>query len=359
MKFRRKIRLPDDIDFVRIFGPYDQHLKLIRNKLDVKIVIRPPGDPAGQSANANSREISISGQKKPVETAFSVIQNLVNSIQPVTEESVISLLNNDTSSSDRSQPACRQAGRTGGIGFGNIRSAPNPSYGYPTVVGCVRGDVFGVKAKTEGQGKYLNALQNNDIVIAIGPAGTGKTYLAVARALMALKKNEIRKIILCRPAVEAGEKLGFLPGDYQAKVNPYLRPLYDALNGFLEYQQLRRLIDTEIVEVVPLAYMRGRNLDNAFMILDEAQNTTSEQMKMFLTRMGQNSKIIVTGDITQIDLPPGKISGLIETQSVLAHIKGITFCYLTRADIVRHPLVQSIVDAYESRKGTHPSRRPS
>jgi phosphate starvation-inducible PhoH-like protein len=193
-------------------------------------------------------------------------------------------------------------------------------------------------------------LYEKDIVVAIGPAGTGKTYLAVARAMASFKKGEVRKIILCRPAVEAGERLGFLPGDYQEKVNPYLRPLYDALNGFLEYQQLKRLMETEIVEVVPLAYMRGRNLDNAFMILDEAQNTTSEQMKMFLTRMGQNSKIVVTGDITQIDLPMGKVSGLVEAQSILTHIPGIAFCYLTRADIVRHPLVQSIVDAYEVKR---------
>ena len=331
MKFRRKIRIPDNIDFVQVFGPYDQYLKLIRNKLDVKIVIRPLYTREGD--RDNGRELSVSGQKKPVDIAFSIIQNLLNSIQPVTEEIVMRLLNND-------------------------KFLPSQSYSQPQPYHHPHNDVFGVKAKTEGQEKYLNALQDNDIVIAIGPAGTGKTYLAVARALMALKKNEVRRIVLCRPAVEAGERLGFLPGDYQAKVNPYLRPLYDALNSFLEYQQLRRLIDTEIVEVIPLAYMRGRNLDNAFMILDEAQNTTSEQMKMFLTRMGQYSKIVVTGDITQIDLPPGKVSGLIETQSVLAHIKGITFCYLTRADIVRHPLVQSIVDAYESRKGMHLSRKP-
>lgn len=334
MKFRRKIRLPNDIDFVQVFGPYDRYLKLIRNKLDVKIVIRPLY--TKENDRENGRELSINGQKKQVDTAFNAIQNLVNSTQPLTEEAVIRLLNSE----DKVK-----------IEANSARSWTQP-YHRPQP----QNDVFGVKPRTEGQGDYLKALNNNDIVIAIGPAGTGKTYLAVARALMALKRNEIGKIVLCRPAVEAGERLGFLPGDYQAKVNPYLRPLYDALDTFLEYQQLRRLIDTEIVEVIPLAYMRGRNLDNAFMILDEAQNSTSEQMKMFLTRMGQHSKIVVTGDITQIDLPPGKISGLIETQSVLAHIKGITFCYLTRADIVRHPLVQSVVDAYESRKGPHKTR---
>jgi phosphate starvation-inducible PhoH-like protein len=321
------------MDFVQVFGPYDQYLKLIRNKLDVRIVIRPLY--TRENDKENGRELSISGQKKQVDTAFNIIQNLVNSTQSLTEEIVIRLL---------TQPIEHRAESEEQTTLYAQRST-------------LHNDVFGVKSRTEGQGNYLKELNNNDIVIAIGPAGTGKTYLAVARALMALKKNEVRKIILCRPAVEAGERLGFLPGDYQAKVNPYLRPLYDALNSFLEYQQLRRLIDTEIVEVVPLAYMRGRNLDNAFMILDEAQNTTSEQMKMFLTRMGQHSKIVVTGDITQIDLPPGKVSGLVETQSVLAHIKGITFCYLTRADIVRHALVQSVVDAYESRKSTHTSRR--
>jgi len=210
-------------------------------------------------------------------------------------------------------------------------------------------DVSCVKPRTEGQARYLTAMEAHDIVFCIGPAGTGKTYLAVARAITALRNGVVKKIILARPAVEAGEKLGFLPGDYQAKVNPYLKPIYDALNTFLEFQQLRRLLEYEIIEVAPLAYMRGRNLADAFIILDEAQNTTSEQMKMFLTRMGERSKIVVTGDITQIDLPFGKTSGLIEAQALLSNIPGIGFVYLTRADIVRHPLVQSIVDAYETK----------
>ncbi|MEW6025864.1 MAG: PhoH family protein [Planctomycetota bacterium] len=317
MKFRRKIRLPDSIDFVRTFGPYDQYLKLIRNKLDVKISL--------VSSRSGHRELIIAGQKQPVETAFYALSRMVSSPSN-SEETVLGLINNTCAN-----------------GTNNNASAPSP-------LGTLARDVFAVKARTEGQNSYLKCLQENDIVIAIGPAGTGKTYLAVARALVSFKKGEVRKIILCRPAVEAGERLGFLPGDYQEKVNPYLRPLYDALNSFLEFQQLRRLMENEIVEVVPLAYMRGRNLDNAFMILDEAQNATSEQMKMFLTRMGQNSKIVVTGDVTQIDLPFGKTSGLVESQSVLAHIKGIAFCYLTRADIVRHPLVQCVVDAYEAKR---------
>jgi len=326
MKFRRKIRLPDNIDFVQTFGPYDSYLKLIRNKLDVKIVM--------QSFRGGSRELVIAGQKQPVETAFNALSKMLAS-RSITEEIVMNLINGNPSAPNSECPV-----NSRGVGL------PERMFGRAGMPN----DVFAVKARTEGQESYLKLLYEKDIVVAIGPAGTGKTYLAVARAMVSFKKGEVRKIILCRPAVEAGERLGFLPGDYQEKVNPYLRPLYDALNGFLEYQQLKRLMETEIVEVVPLAYMRGRNLDNAFMILDEAQNTTSEQMKMFLTRMGQNSKIVVTGDITQIDLPMGKVSGLVEAQSILAHIPGIAFCYLTRADIVRHPLVQSIVDAYEVKR---------
>jgi phosphate starvation-inducible PhoH-like protein len=193
----------------------------------------------------------------------------------------------------------------------------------------------------------LHEVSGNDIVFAIGPAGTGKTFLAVAKAVECLRRGDVRRIVLVRPAVEAGERLGFLPGDIQAKVNPYLRPIYDSLNAFLEYGQLQRLIDGDVVEIVPLAFMRGRTLDEAFIILDEAQNTTSDQMKMFLTRMGTKSKIVVTGDITQIDLPPGKISGLVEVKDMLKGIPGISFVYLTKADIVRHPLVQRIVEAYE------------
>ncbi|MBI5778546.1 MAG: PhoH family protein [Planctomycetes bacterium] len=306
------------MDFVQSFGPYDSYLKLIRNKLGVKITM--------QSSRGGCRELVITGQKQPVETAFNALSRMATS-RTNNEETVLNLINNKPN---------------------NNSCAPDALNAQPH--SALAQDVFAVKARTDGQEGYLKSLCENDIVIAIGPAGTGKTYLAVARALVSFKKGEVRKIILCRPAVEAGERLGFLPGDYQEKVNPYLRPLYDALNSFLEFQQLRRLMETEIVEVVPLAYMRGRNLDNAFMILDEAQNSTSEQMKMFLTRMGRNSKIVVTGDITQIDLPVGKASGLVEAQSIIANIPGIAFCYLTRADIVRHPLVQSVVDAYEVKR---------
>jgi len=204
-----------------------------------------------------------------------------------------------------------------------------------------------VSPRSEGQKRYLGEIERNSIIFSIGPAGTGKTFLAIYKALEELKKGDISKICLVRPVVEAGEKLGFLPGDIQAKVNPYLRPMYDALNHFLEFGQLKGLIENDIIEIVPLAYMRGRTLDSSFIILDEAQNTTHSQMKMFLTRMGTKSKIIVTGDITQIDLPKGVVSGLVEAQNLLKGIEGISFVYLTKADIVRQPLVQKIVESYE------------
>lgn len=210
-----------------------------------------------------------------------------------------------------------------------------------------------IKPKTIGQTDYVKSLHNNDIVFGIGPAGTGKTYLAVAMAISAFKNKEAEKIILARPAVEAGERLGFLPGDLQEKVDPYLRPLYDALYDILGRDSALRLKERETIEVVPLAYMRGRTLDNSFIILDEAQNTTPEQMKMFLTRLGFGSKAVVTGDITQIDLPRGKRSGLLDASRVLQNVEGIDFCYLKDADVVRHPLVRRIIRAYDQYGGSH------
>lgn len=203
-----------------------------------------------------------------------------------------------------------------------------------------------LRPKTLGQKRYIDAIRKNSMVFGIGPAGTGKTYLACAMAVTALKNKEVERIILARPAVEAGESLGFLPGDLQEKVDPYLRPLYDALNEILGQEASARLKEKGVVEVVPLAYMRGRTLDNSFIILDEAQNTTHEQMKMFLTRMGFHSKVVVTGDITQIDLPKGKGSGLLQASRVLRDVEGIEFCYLTDVDVVRHELVKRIIKAY-------------
>ena len=211
-----------------------------------------------------------------------------------------------------------------------------------------------LKPKTIGQKEYVNAIKKNDITFGVGPAGTGKTYIAVAMAINSLKSKEVEKIILARPAVEAGERLGFLPGDLQEKVDPYLRPLYDALYDVLGREATLRLKEKEVIEVVPLAYMRGRTLDNSFIILDEAQNATKEQMKMFLTRMGFGSKVIVTGDVTQIDLPRGRRSGLIDAIHILKGVEGIAFCELTDSDVVRHPLVRRIVNAYDRFIQSHP-----
>lgn len=205
-----------------------------------------------------------------------------------------------------------------------------------------------IKAKTLGQQNYIEKIKNNDVVFAIGPAGTGKTYLAVAMAVRSFKQGEVNRIILTRPAVEAGESLGFLPGDLQDKVDPYLRPLYDGLFEILGFETYQNLVEKGLIEIAPLAYMRGRTLDNAFVILDEAQNTTNEQMKMFLTRLGYGSKAIITGDKTQIDLPKGRISGLKIAEKILKNIKGIEFQNFTSIDVVRHSLVQKIIDAYDN-----------
>lgn len=209
-----------------------------------------------------------------------------------------------------------------------------------------------VKAKSLGQGDYVKSIDRHDIVVSIGPAGTGKTYLAVAKAVSFLMDKKVERILLTRPAVEAGESLGFLPGAIEEKVDPYLRPLYDALNDFLPYDRIRRFLEMKTIEVAPLAYMRGRTLNDSFIILDEAQNTTSMQMKMFLTRMGWRSKVVVTGDITQVDLPPNIPSGLIEIQHLLKNINGIEFIYLSENDVVRHHLVQKVIKAYENKNTT-------
>lgn len=205
-----------------------------------------------------------------------------------------------------------------------------------------------IRAKTLGQSRYVNAMKNNTVVFGVGPAGTGKTYLAMAAAVMAFKNKEVSRIVLTRPAVEAGEKLGFLPGDLQHKVDPYLRPLYDAIYEMMGSEAYARLAERGVIEVAPLAYMRGRTLSDAYIILDEAQNTTNEQMKMFLTRLGEGSKAVVTGDLTQIDLPPGKVSGLKRAINILEGVKDIAVCHFSHKDVVRHELVQSIIKAYES-----------
>lgn len=216
---------------------------------------------------------------------------------------------------------------------------------FDSIVLYTKNDV--VKAKTPGQKQYFQIANKNDICFAIGPAGTGKTYLAVALAVSALKKGIVKRIVLARPAVEAGESLGFLPGDFQEKIDPYLRPLYDALDDMIPSEKLKGYIEKRIIEIVPLAYMRGRTLNNAFVILDEAQNATDVQMKMFLTRLGANSKAIITGDITQIDLPVKTKSGLIQAKEILSGITGVGFVYFDKEDVVRHKLVKDIIDAYD------------
>jgi len=214
-----------------------------------------------------------------------------------------------------------------------------------TIVLYTKKDV--IKARTPGQINYINLARKNDICFAIGPAGTGKTYLAVAIAVSALKRGLVKKLILARPAVEAGESLGFLPGDFREKIDPYLRPLYDALDDMIPSEKLKAYIEKRIIEIVPLAYMRGRTLNNAYVILDEAQNSTTMQMKMFLTRLGGNSKSIVTGDITQIDLPAKQVSGLVQAKEILSKVEGVAFAYFDKSDVVRHKLVKDIIDAYE------------
>lgn len=208
--------------------------------------------------------------------------------------------------------------------------------------------------KTDTQRQYAEAIRKYDIVIGIGPAGTGKTYLAMAMAISAFLKKQVSRIVLARPAIEAGEKLGFLPGDMYEKVNPYLRPLYDALYDMMEVEKASKLMEMGIIEIAPLAFMRGRTLNDSFIILDEAQNTTSEQMKMYLTRLGFNSKTVITGDVTQIDLPQGKTSGLVEAQKILEGVKGISFVFFSERDVVRHKLVQEIVKAYERYEKRNP-----
>ena len=248
------------------------------------------------------------------------------------------------------------AGRTGSVTGRDIEAVLNlTSQGLPD---AGHGEQFGnvvlytngggiVRTKTPGQARMVTAVRQNDIVFAIGPAGTGKTYLAVAMAVAALKSRRVKRIVLCRPAVEAGERLGFLPGDFRDKIDPYLRPLYDALEEFLPGDKLGTYVDSHAIEIVPMAYMRGRTLNSAYVILDEAQNATAVQMKMFLTRLGVNSRAIITGDVTQIDLPNRSQSGLVEVMNLLDDIDGISFVHFSRVDVVRHRLVKAIIDAYD------------
>ena len=298
---------------INLFGSFDENIRLIEKSFDVAVINR-------------GSEIKVGGEPDAVDKAVRVINNL------------LAMAHGGTSLGEQEVRYVMSQ-----IEEGNDEELE--TLGQDCV--CITSRGTPIRAKTLGQKKYVQTIEKNSIVFGIGPAGTGKTYLAVAMAVKAFKNKEVNKIILTRPAVEAGESLGFLPGDMQDKVDPYLRPLYDALGDMLGGEAFHKNLERGLIEVAPLAYMRGRTLDDAFIILDEAQNTTPEQMKMFLTRMGFSSKIVVTGDITQIDLPRDKKSGLRDAEIVLKNVEGIEFMYLSEADVVRHPLVQKIVKAYE------------
>jgi phosphate starvation-inducible PhoH-like protein len=308
-----KLALEDNQLVQSLIGEYDENLKFIEKALKVKI-------------NARGNDISIHGEADEVELTRRLLQELyflLESKHPIYHNEIdyaIKILKDNKNAHLKE------------VFLDTIHVSPKQRLITP---------------KSVVQKQYIDAIRKYDIVISIGPAGTGKTYLAMAMAISSLIKKEIDRIILTRPAVEAGEKLGFLPGDLYEKVNPYLRPLYDALHDMVDLEKASRLLQKGIIEVAPLAFMRGRTLNDSFVILDEAQNTTSEQMKMFLTRLGFSSKAVITGDITQTDLPSGRQSGLKEIQSILPAIEGIKFVYFSEKDVVRHPLVQEIIVAYE------------
>ena len=315
-----RINVTDVAPVMALFGQFDENVAYLNGELNVKI-------------NTMGGTLTVSGEEEAVGRATRVVELLLEQakkegkISKSTIDMVIEAVDND--SEHKLEDATRVIAHT--------------AKGKP------------IRAKTFGQAVYVEAIEKNSVVFGIGPAGTGKTYLAVALAALAFKNKEAEKIILTRPAVEAGEKLGFLPGDLGAKVDPYLRPLYDALQEMFGLETFNRLVEKGSIEIAPLAYMRGRTLSNAFIILDEAQNATKEQMKMFLTRMGEGSKIVVTGDVTQIDLPRDTMSGLIHASSILENIPRIAIIKLTAKDVVRHPLVQTIVAAYE--KAEKPRRQ--
>ncbi len=300
-------------NIIDVFGSFDQNLRIIETELEVKVTDR-------------DEQLKISGEADKVMLAEKAIEGLMSlaakgeKIDAQNVRYIIKLVSE---------------GREGKIGE------------LAQDVVCITAKGKPVKAKTLGQKQYVQAIMENTITLGIGPAGTGKTYLAVAAAVAAFRNKEVNRIILTRPAVEAGERLGFLPGDLQSKVDPYLRPLYDALFDMLGAETYNKYLERGNIEVAPLAYMRGRTLDDSFIILDEAQNTSREQMKMFLTRIGFGSKVVITGDVTQIDLPGDKASGLKEAMRVLRGIDDIAICTLTGADVVRHVLVQKIIEAYE------------
>ena len=312
-EYKTTLQIDSPDAFINLFGLRDENVDLLKRELGVELF-------------AHGDEITITGDMEKAELCKQVLESLKQIVQ-----------RGERVDRSRLRYAIELAAEGNADRIGEIMQG--------VIAITYRGRQ--VKCKTLGQKLYVDAMKKNACVFAVGPAGTGKTYLAIAMAVVALKNKDVERIILTRPAVEAGEKLGFLPGDLQQKVDPYLRPLYDALGDMMGGEGYQRLLERGAVEVAPLAYMRGRTLNDAFIILDEAQNTTSEQMKMFLTRMGEGSKMVITGDITQIDLPEGKRSGLVEALEVLRGVEGIGICTLTHRDVVRHELVQQIVRAYE------------
>ena len=322
----RRLALPSSSDLVTLLGRNDEHLRALESQYDVRIVAR-------------GHEVALTGGERQVAEAERVLRELTEMIggrKPIGRAEIRAALR----LAENEPGADLKAFLADGIPVPSRRRLITP--------------------KTPNQKRYLDAIRTHDLVIAIGPAGTGKSYLAVAMAVAALMKREVARIVLTRPAVEAGERLGFLPGDLIEKVHPYLRPLYDALYDMLDGDKVGTLTERGAIEIAPLAYMRGRTLNDAFIILDEAQNSSSEQMKMFLTRLGFNSKMVITGDVTQVDLPASRPSGLIEVQTVLRGVDGIVFVYFDDRDVVRHDLVSSIVRAYDrAHGGRGASRGPS
>jgi len=315
-----RLEMDDSAQMLGVLGYYDENLRLIEKNFSCNLLVR-------------GNQISITGEEQEVQKVGELLQSL---LQAISQGEKITLAEvNYLISMLKEKEKLQQA----------------PIFSEVLQV-TPRGKQ--IKPKTLGQQRYIESLKKNEIVFGIGPAGSGKTYLAMAMAVLALKNKQVHRLVLTRPAVEAGEKLGYLPGDLQEKVDPYLRPLYDALQEFLGEETFQKYMEKGIIEVAPLAYMRGRTLDDAYIILDEAQNTTPEQMKMFLTRLGFGSKMVVTGDITQVDLPRGKFSGLKVVQTILEGVEGVEFIYLTEKDVVRNSLVQKIIDAYQKYEASLP-----
>ncbi len=311
--FEQNVLIANEDELIKLLGIHDKNIKIIKSYYDINILVR-------------NGALKITGEKESSEAVAKILRDILNTIRAegeISDQKVVYLIEANKSNSE--------------IDYNQILKE--------VIVTSASGRI--IKPKTVGQKRYVDMINSKDVTFGIGPAGTGKTYLAVSCAVDAFRKKEVERIILTRPAVEAGEKLGFLPGDLQDKVDPYLRPLYDALFDIMGIENFMKNVEKQLIEVAPLAYMRGRTLDSSFIILDEAQNTTNEQMKMFLTRLGYGSKAVITGDITQIDLPEGKKSGLKSVIQILKEVEDIGFMFFHTADVVRHKLVQDIVKAYE------------